>query len=31
MYWSTVGTRLIGRSIPLLMATLLLALGCAAR
>jgi hypothetical protein len=30
MYWCIVGRRLIGRSVPLLMATLLLALGCAA-
>ena len=28
MYWSVVGRRLIGRSVPLLMATLLLAFGC---
>ncbi len=28
MYWSVVGRRLIGRSVPLLMAALLLAFGC---
>src|SRR6266446_7791990 len=28
LYWSLVGRRLIGRSVPLLMATLLLAFGC---
>src|SRR5437867_3263848 len=28
LYWSLVGRRLIGRSVPLLMATLLLGFGC---